>query len=126
MAIAGYGGSMKIATVSQTVEEWTFDGERREIDSTPLVAEHYAAVSGRAKHAGSCVVQFDAASAARIVAYFHGATLTRAAVAMELLIGATEKYAFNAILTRYSHIQSKDDLVRYNIGFTAVDAPVKS
>lgn len=124
MAQAGYGGSMKIATVAQSVEEWTLTPQRTEIDSTPLNSEDYTCLPGRTKHTGSATVQYDAASKARVQAYFQGASRTRAAVAVELWLDSagTEKYTFNAILTSFAHVQGKDDLIRFNIQFTVSGA----
>jgi plasmid replication initiation protein len=117
MAQAGYGGSMKISGAAVDVEEWTLAGERSIIDATPLTSTYKAVVSGRIAHTGTAVLQWASATKTALSTYFGGVTPTQSTVAFELIVNATEKFTFNALISGYDHAQAKDDLVRVTVRF---------
>lgn len=118
MAQAGYGGSMKIATVTVDVEEWTLTGERSAIEASLLNSSYKTYVHGRIGHSGTATLQWSASTKTPLTNYFSGATPTSGTAAFELIINGTEKYTFNALLTGFDHAQAKDDQVRVTIRFT--------
>lgn len=118
MAQAGYGGSMKIATVTMDVEEWTLTGERAAIEASALSSSYKTYVHGRIGHSGTATLQWSSNTKSQLSTYFAGATPTSGTAAFELIVNSTEKFTFNAILTGYDHAQAKDDQVRVTVRFT--------